>query len=119
MNKHKLLPCALIGLLFVWLVTAANIVCAKKGAPVEFLFKDVYFFSSRRRHTRGLSAWSSDVCSSDLLPMDCCKPVLNWLRWPGWMATELAPKTFWANPPTPVALERSRFSLNGVSKVLA
>src|SRR5205814_3144192 len=26
------------------------------------------FFSSRRRHTRCLSDWSSDVCSSDLLP---------------------------------------------------
>src|SRR5471030_1693906 len=27
-----------------------------------------FFFSSRRRHTRCLSDWSSDVCSSDLLP---------------------------------------------------
>src|SRR5258705_7207793 len=26
----------------------------------------VFFFSSRRRHTRCLSDWSSDVCSSDL-----------------------------------------------------
>src|ERR1039458_9473956 len=56
---------------------------------------------------------------SRYLPMDCCNPVLNWLRWPGWMATELAPKTLWSSPPTPVALESSRFSLNGVSKVLA
>src|SRR5437899_4695715 len=30
-----------------------------------------FFFSSRRRHTRCLSDWSSDVCSSDLLqPLD-------------------------------------------------
>src|ERR1039458_10649571 len=28
-----------------------------------------FFFSSRRRHTRCLSDWSSDVCSSDL-PMN-------------------------------------------------
>src|SRR5947199_4493356 len=28
----------------------------------------VFFFSSRRRHTRCLSDWSSDVCSSDLEP---------------------------------------------------
>src|SRR5436853_3766735 len=28
----------------------------------------MFFFSSRRRHTRCLSDWSSDVCSSDLLP---------------------------------------------------
>src|ERR1035438_10685995 len=27
-----------------------------------------FFFSSRRRHTRCLSDWSSDVCSSDLSP---------------------------------------------------
>src|SRR5258706_5525611 len=28
----------------------------------------VFFFSSRRRHTRLVSDWSSDVCSSDLKP---------------------------------------------------
>src|SRR5438046_7290278 len=32
---------------------------------VMFLF---FFFSSRRRHTRLVSDWSSDVCSSDLDP---------------------------------------------------
>src|ERR1039458_9376273 len=30
------------------------------------LVRNVFFFSSRRRHTRCLSDWSSDVCSSDL-----------------------------------------------------
>src|SRR5262245_63210116 len=30
-------------------------------------FSIVFFFSSRRRHTRCLSDWSSDVCSSDLV----------------------------------------------------
>src|SRR5699024_10440285 len=28
-----------------------------------------FFFSSRRRHTRSKRDWSSDVCSSDLLPL--------------------------------------------------
>src|SRR5438093_10728680 len=28
-----------------------------------------FFFSSRRRHTRLVSDWSSDVCSSDLLQL--------------------------------------------------
>src|SRR5207247_6562514 len=28
----------------------------------------VFFFSSRRRHTRSTRDWSSDVCSSDLRP---------------------------------------------------
>src|SRR5262245_64556305 len=32
-----------------------------------FVYVSAYFFfSSRRRHTRCLSDWSSDVCSSDL-----------------------------------------------------
>src|SRR5258705_4377818 len=30
----------------------------------------LYFFASRRRHTRCLSDWSSDVCSSDLTFFD-------------------------------------------------
>src|SRR5438132_13811793 len=29
-------------------------------------FERLFFFSSRRRHTRSLCDWSSDVCSSDL-----------------------------------------------------
>src|SRR5215211_8020646 len=29
-------------------------------------FACLFFFSSRRRHTRSLCDWSSDVCSSDL-----------------------------------------------------
>src|SRR5437762_11178033 len=30
------------------------------------LFSFFFFFSSRRRHTRYIGDWSSDVCSSDL-----------------------------------------------------
>src|SRR5438874_12348783 len=37
----------------------------------------LFFFSSRRRHTRSLRDWSSDVCSSDLVRLvvarsPCC-----------------------------------------------
>src|SRR5260221_6705590 len=32
----------------------------------SFLYLFFFFFSSRRRHTRSLCDWSSDVCSSDL-----------------------------------------------------
>src|SRR5438093_1888445 len=35
------------------------------SAPLAFLLS-CFFFSSRRRHTRLVSDWSSDVCSSDL-----------------------------------------------------
>src|SRR5690349_23647455 len=38
-------------------------------APPAFL---AFFFSSRRRHTRSLRDWSSDVCSSDLPHAVCC-----------------------------------------------
>src|SRR5215204_7492154 len=37
-----------------------------------------FFFSSRRRHTRSLCDWSSDVCSSDLADSGGYKP-LNWM----------------------------------------
>src|SRR5205814_6148853 len=37
------------------------------------------FFSSRRRHTRCLSDWSSDVCSSDL--GTCGVRIMHW-RYP-------------------------------------
>src|SRR5262245_63169395 len=33
---------------------------------IYICFSCFFFFSSRRRHTRCLSDWSSDVCSSDL-----------------------------------------------------
>src|SRR5690349_24102707 len=36
-----------------------------------------FFFSSRRRHTRFLRDWSSDVCSSDLLLL-LIKDLLPW-----------------------------------------
>src|SRR5437016_6725034 len=41
-----------------------------------FIFFFFFFFSSRRRHTRLVSDWSSDVCSSDLT-----SPALRSRRW--------------------------------------
>src|SRR5262245_66020376 len=37
-----------------------------------------FFFSSRRRHTRCLSDWSSDVCSSDLNGSSTTSPGRVW-----------------------------------------
>src|SRR5699024_11260253 len=45
----------------ILLCTSRLILCSL----VLFLFV-VFFFSSRRRHTRSKRDWSSDVCSSDL-----------------------------------------------------
>src|SRR5206468_6674802 len=36
-----------------------------------------FFFSSRRRHTRSDRDWSSDVCSSDLVPSAESAPELG------------------------------------------
>src|SRR5690606_40216810 len=44
----------------------------------------VFFFSSRRRHTRFSRDWSSDVCSSDLWEDASDEAVRNFLRrWEG------------------------------------
>src|SRR3712207_8951650 len=40
------------------------------GNVYELLIMFVFFFSSRRRHTRYWRDWSSDVCSSDLWQID-------------------------------------------------
>src|SRR3989454_6843127 len=43
--------------------------------------KHVFFFSSRRRHTRLQGDWSSDVCSSDLTALDgLCRSAGNAVR---------------------------------------
>src|SRR5205807_4562339 len=45
------------------------------------IFFVVFFFSSRRRHTRLQGDWSSDVCSSDLSfeaqTRESCKRIVN------------------------------------------
>src|SRR5207248_4932757 len=40
--------------------------------------RNIFFFSSRRRHTRSYGDWSSDVCSSDLIPDDSAWRLLPW-----------------------------------------
>src|SRR5256885_5788946 len=40
--------------------------CRPKRPPRVYRVWRIFFFSSRRRHTRLQGDWSSDVCSSDL-----------------------------------------------------
>src|SRR5256885_12727028 len=48
---------------------------ARGTEPVKFrTWYVLFFFSSRRRHTRLQGDWSSDVCSSDLWTMGLLKP---------------------------------------------
>src|SRR5699024_2786783 len=59
---------------------------------VSLFFSSIFFFSSRRRHTRSKRDWSSDVCSSDL--------VSGWRRWPPICRRCWSTITPWyANPP--------------------
>src|SRR5256885_2074440 len=50
---------------FVGINAMRKIICGLTQAH-DYLF--LFFFSSRRRHTRLQGDWSSDVCSSDLVP---------------------------------------------------
>ena len=56
----------------------------KRWVKVECGYVWFFFFSSRRRHTRSLCDWSSDVCSSDLpsafkivLGFECTRALQN------------------------------------------
>src|SRR5262245_53643243 len=55
------------------------VVCSGRVALSRLLYF-VFFFSSRRRHTRCLSDWSSDVCSSDLPAVDVAEDAEAQLR---------------------------------------
>ena len=43
-----------------------KLMVVERGALHRYSVMLVFFFSSRRRHTRLQGDWSSDVCSSDL-----------------------------------------------------
>src|SRR5260221_6385336 len=49
-----------------WSVRTAVFMAREKRKIGSALGSEFVFFSSRRRHTRSLCDWSSDVCSSDL-----------------------------------------------------
>src|SRR5437588_1033893 len=55
------------GLLFIF--------CERRSTQLRVCF--FFFFSSRRRHTRSLCDWSSDVCSSDLMNSPATKSVFG------------------------------------------
>src|SRR5262245_64322127 len=57
------------------------------AGPLEYCIELCFFFSSRRRHTRCLSDWSSDVCSSDLTIFRRTSFTRNIVRF--WIATAM------------------------------
>src|SRR5262249_59494281 len=60
--------CVLLLLICILIVLWLHFVLCLCCVCVRYVF---FFFSSRRRHTRLVSDWSSDVCSSDLI---CVRP---------------------------------------------
>src|SRR6266446_8822086 len=50
--------------------------CFSSSSGFEYFNPELFFFSSRRRHTRLQGDWSSDVCSSDLQRLSIIR---NWL----------------------------------------
>src|SRR5437879_10786474 len=50
---------------------------------------EFFFFSSRRRHTRYIGDWSSDVCSSDLRELVLVGAVVERVRFPPHAAEHL------------------------------
>src|SRR5262249_59047638 len=73
----------------------------RSGAAMRVTRALVFFLSSRRRHTRLVSDWSSDVCSSDL---DACVPPPNGvLAW--WTGDGVFTDSQGKNPLVPQALD--------------
>src|SRR5947207_3920245 len=54
--------------------------CITKNFHANVSYYLMFFFSTRRRHTRSLCDWSSDVCSSDLTPAVNLATVLSAAR---------------------------------------
>src|SRR5476649_2448866 len=67
------MACARNSSLFAWppfhRATMTMVRCSQSWS-----LSPIFFFSSRRRHTRSLCYWSSDVCSSDLVQQSGRKP---------------------------------------------
>src|SRR5437899_7317425 len=57
---------AFLGFVLITLLNVTLIMLTLRVSRLVELLARFFFFSSRRRHTRCLSDWSSDVCSSDL-----------------------------------------------------
>src|SRR5204862_4775011 len=77
-----------------------------------------FFFSSRRRHTRSLRDWSSDVCSSDLYHPDAQneadRAVVNaWIRAPGNFDGVIDLDAALRDPATPNRSEERRVGKEG------
>src|ERR1039457_7373591 len=81
-----------------------------------FRLSVVYFFSSRRRHTRLQGDWSSDVCSSDLMVSITPEGERLMTGLPGFKKSQEADGTFLYQAPL---AQRQFVSIAGVTMVSA
>src|SRR5215211_8741650 len=68
-----------------------------------------FFFSSRRRHTRSLCDWSSDVCSSDLADLYAQTVAYGLLAARCWEDGELDRRTLYERIPPASGILRDVF----------
>src|SRR5258706_7051706 len=64
----------------MWALSRSRMAVPDSSALV-WCFLSFFFFSSRRRHTRLVSDWSSDVCSSDLTERIMRDPVDTYMNY--------------------------------------
>src|SRR5438034_5345477 len=77
-----------------------------------------FFFSSRRRHTRSLCDWSSDVCSSDLGAMNCIGTIAGFHEALNqFQRAAIVPMQFIAPVPRLFLEERLNLAYGGLSQV--
>src|SRR5438034_433884 len=65
-------------------------------------------YSSRRRHTRSLCDWSSDVCSSDLIRTHCC-----------WRRSLLPSRRQQRSPPAAMGANVDSWSLSSLCSIVS
>src|SRR4030081_3571930 len=75
----------------------------------------VFFFSSRRRHTRSSSDWSSDVCSSDLAITSDLPPGEKQRPWPPISSTLISGERDAVLVDTPITVEQARALVDWVA----
>src|SRR5438034_167771 len=63
------ISCAVFWIWYMFFAFVIAVISGFRYTWISFLTVIFFFFSSRRRHTRSLCDWSSDVCSSDLEQM--------------------------------------------------
>src|SRR5438876_3837844 len=89
----------------------------------EIVNSELFFFSSRRRHTRWTGDWSSDVCSSDLTRCESALAEQDVARTfsddRGWHPRSSSPERSPHNPPFRQGAFATRTAVHGIRRAVA